>query len=321
MSKYKVVAIDESDMPYAIEKKILAEIDAEIEIHSYVDEAGIIAAVPEADAVLVALTPIRATSIAAMKNCKVISRYGIGVDNIDIDAATKAGIWVARVPDYALEDVSDHALALLMACIRCVPFYDRQVRAKRWHFTVEKPVHRVRDNTLGLLGFGAIAQVMNRKVSGLGLSKVLAYDPYVDESVIRDAGAEPADLDTLLSESDYISVHSPLTEETQGIINAEAIEKMKDGVIIVNTARGPIIDEIALAAGVKSGKIAHAGLDVNIQEPLEDDSPLRELDNVILTGHSAWYSVEANEELRTKGALNVVEVLNGNPPIYPVNEV
>jgi D-3-phosphoglycerate dehydrogenase len=321
MSKFTVLAIDESGMDYAFERKILDEIDAEIQIHKYVNEATLLPALAEPDAVLVALTPITPAVIGAMKNCKVISRYGIGVDNIDIDAATKAGIQVARVPDYALEDVSDHALALLMSCIRSVAFYDRQVRADRWHFSTDQPVHRIKGRVLGLLGFGAIARVMNRKVSGLGLSRVLAFDPYVDESVVRDAGAEPVDLDTLLAESDYISVHSPLTDETKGIINAAAIEKMKDGAIIVNTARGPILDELAVANALKSNKLAYAGLDVNINEPLEADSPLRGLDNCILTGHSAWFSVEANEELRTKGAINVRETLLGRPSPYPVNEV
>jgi D-3-phosphoglycerate dehydrogenase len=259
--------------------------------------------------------------IGRLGKCRVLSRYGVGYDNVDVPAATAKGIWVARVPDYCWEDVSDQALALLLGCVRGVAFKDRQVRAGRWNLHKEVQTHRVAGRTLGLIGFGAIARVLQRKVSGLGLARVLVSDPYVDPDVVRKAGAEPVELERLLHESDYVSIHVPLGPETRGLIGERQLALLKPEAILVNTSRGPVVDEQALARALESRKLAAAGLDVFEREPLPESSPLRRLDNVILSDHAGWYSEESVVELKRKAAENVAAVLSGGRPKYPVNTI
>jgi D-3-phosphoglycerate dehydrogenase len=321
MSKYLIVVTDDRFGSYAEEEEVLNEIDAFLKVYNCTDEEEVIEAVHDADGVLVNLCPLSSDVIKEMKKCRVISRYGVGYDNIDINAATHAGIWVTRVPDYAIEDVSDHTLALLLGCVRKISYKDRKIRNGKWNLHKNQPVYRIKGKVLGLIGFGAIARALKRKVSGFGLSKVLVYDPFVDSSIITKEAACPVDFNTLLRESDYISIHVPLTDETKWMISDKEISVMKSNVILVNTSRGLVLNERLVCEALQSGRIGYAGLDVFEQEPLPDDSPLRKMDNVILSDHSGWYSGEAIVELKKKAAKNIVEVLGGKKPSYPVNKI
>ncbi len=319
MATYRVLVTDDRYGSYEEEKSVLKEIGAAVEVHNLGDESETARVLQDADAILLNLHPLPGSVIRQLGKCRVISRYGVGYDNVDVDAATAAGIWVARVPDYCLEDVSDQALALLMGCVRKVAFKDRRIREGGWDLHKEQPSYRIAGRTLGLVGYGSIARTLHRKVSGLGLARVLAFDPYVERKEIEDAGAEAVSLRTLLKAADFISVHAPLNKETRGLIGARELAQMKKGSILINTSRGPLLDEQAVADALAAGRIAYAGLDVFENEPLPEDSPLRKLDNVILSDHAGWYSEESVAELKTKAAQNVLEVLKGGPPLYPVN--
>ena len=281
--------------------------------------AELAAAVRDVDAAMIGLQPFDARLIAGMRRCRVISRYGIGYDNIDVDAATAAGIWVARVPDYGWEDVSDHAIALLLACARDLRSYDRLARAGRPGRP--RALFRMKERTCGVIGCGGIGSALVRKLGGFALARILVHDPYLSAAQIAAAGGVASDLDTLLRESDFVSLHTPLTEETRQMIGAAQLRLMKPTAILINTARGGLVDQDALAAALADGTIAAAGLDVFETEPLPTDSPLAAFDNVILSNHMAWYTEESAVELATKAARNVSEVLSGRPPVYPLNRI
>ena len=322
MAQFHVVVTDDRYQgQYDIERSVLQSVDAELVIHDLTSEDQAMDVLREADAVLANLFPVGAPLIACMNRCQIISRYGVGYDNVDVGAATEKGIWVANVPDYAGEDVSDHAMALLMASVRKIPYLDRGIRNGGWNWAHNQPVYRVKDRVLGLIGFGAIAKAMRRKVSGLGLSRVLGYDPYVDASTWKEHQVESVTLEELLRASDFISVHAPLTEATKNMIGAEQLEIMKNEAILINTSRGHLLDEQKVAQALSDGKIAYAGLDVFQKEPIPQDSPLRGLENVVLSDHAGWYSEEAKVELKTKTATNIANVLQGNRPSYPVNQI
>ena len=317
--RYRVAIIDDRFEAYEEEESILGPI-ATLEVTRSTDPQDIAAGVRDADAVIVNLEPVPRSTIEGMRRCKIICRYGVGYDNVDIAAATECGIWVARVPDYGIEDVSDHALGLFLACVRKIPYTDRGIRDGGWGFRRNRPSYRIRGKTFGLLGYGAIARALHRKLSGLGLARVLAHDPYVDAAEMRAAGAEPAGVDEVLAASDYVSIHAPLTPETRGMIDRARLAAMKPTAIIVNTARGGIIDESALADALRAGRIGYAALDVFETEPLAADSPLRELDTVILTDHHAYYTEESVVELKTKAAQRVRTVLEGGVPEAALND-
>ncbi len=321
MSRFTVVIADNRYSSYDEERAVLSEVGAELRIFrsQSAEEAG--AAFAEADGILVNLFPMTAPIIEALPRCRVISRYGVGYDNVAVDTATRKGIWVTFVPDYCFEEVADHALALLLNCMRKVSYRDRMIRQGRWNVHRNQPAYRVEGRTLGILGYGNAAHTLLRKVSGLGFGRVLMCDPYVRTSTIKAAGAVPVDLATLLMESDYISVHVPLNDETRHMIGRAELALVKPGALLVNTARGPVLDEAALFDALRDGRLGGAGLDVFETEPLPADSPLRRLENVVLTDHAGWYSEESLVELKTKAARNVAAVLQGTEPPYPVNRV
>ena len=298
-------------------RQVLATIGAELRMADTPTPDGIVAAASSSDALLVTYAKITADMIRNMPKCRVISRFGIGVDNVDIEAATAAGIVVTKVPDYCIDEVSDHSMALLLAIVRKIPSSSARTHSGRWEMKAVVPIHRLRGSVLGLAGFGRIPQLVAPKAQAFGM-KVVAYDPFVPSDVFSRAGVEQVDLPTLLSTSDYISVHTPLTPETKGLFNRETFAQMKRGAYIVNTARGPIIDEAALAEALDSGQIAGAALDVMTQEP-PTASPLFGRDSVIITPHTSFYSEESLVELQVKAAQEVVAVLSGRSPRNPVN--
>jgi len=318
---FKIAVTDDRYGNYAEEKNVLNQIGADLVILDPENKEEFDKGVVEADALLVNLHPMTKELICKLDKCKVISRYGVGYDNVDVEAATKKGIWVARVPDYSIEDVSDQALALLMGCVRKVAYKDRMIRSGKWNLHNDQPCHRINDSVLGLIGYGAISKRFHEKTSGLGLSKVLIFDPYIDDEKIRERGGIPVDLSTLLTGSDYISIHVPLDDVTRGMIAKEQLQKMKQSAILINTSRGAVINEADVTEALNGNWITGAGLDVFETEPLPEDSLLRKLENVILSDHTGWYSEESKEELKTKAAINIVSVLKGGKPVYPVNEV
>jgi D-3-phosphoglycerate dehydrogenase len=242
-------------------------------------------------------------------------RYGIGIDNIDLDAARSRQIFVANVPDYGAEEVSDQALALLYGVVRRVAARDRAVREGAWNVSRHERMYRVAGRTLGLVGYGRIAKAFERKMRGCGVARVLVSDPYASPA----PAIEIVDLDTLCRDADYISVHAPLVPATQHLIDRRRISLMKPTAIVINTARGPLIDEEALIAALAAGRIFGAGLDVYEHEPPRRDHPLFGFANVVLSDHTGWYSEESVTELQTKAAEEVARVLRGERPRHWVN--
>ncbi len=318
--RYKVVVTDSVFPHLEVERRILGEIGAElVALQAHRDEE-LLEPVRDADALLVCFAPVTGRVVEAARKCRIIARYGIGVDNVDVRTATARGIVVTNVPDYCVEEVSDHALALVLACARKVVWLDRRVRAGRWDARDAVPVRRLSGQVLGLVGFGKIPRLVARKAQAFGL-RVLSFDPYVAPSAMRELGVEPVGLRELLQRSDYVSVHAPLTPQTEGLIDEAALRWMKPTAYLVNTARGRIVDERALVRALERGWIAGAALDVLPTEPPPADDPLLRLDNLVLTPHVAFYSEESLQELQRKAAEEVVRVLTGQPPRYPVNRV
>ena len=319
MAKYKIVVTDDRYKDYEEEKKTLESLNIELVIADCRTPEEVIEACRDADGILCNLAPIPAEVIDKLQKCKIISRYGVGYDNVDISACSAKGIVVANVPDYCAEEVSDQALALLMGCARKIARRDAQVRNGEWNIGNKDPIYRMAGKTFAFLGFGMIARCLYRKIKGLNFAKILVYDPFIDEETIQSFGAEKADWETAFKSADFISVHMPLNEKTRKSINKEAFALMKKTSIIINTSRGPIIDEEALIAALKTGQINSAGLDVHEKEPMDKDDPLMEIENCILTDHIGWYSEEAMAELKRKAAENIRDVLIGLPPKYPLN--
>jgi D-3-phosphoglycerate dehydrogenase / 2-oxoglutarate reductase len=295
----------------------LKRIDPEIRMAKSPSASDILDVARGADGVFVTYAKLPGELLRQLERCKVIGRFGLGVDNIDVKAAAALSIVVTYVPDYCLQEVSDHAMALLLAVARKIPFSNALVQVGRWEMPAVVPMRRLEGRTLGLVGFGNIPRRVAPKAMAFGL-KVVAYDPYAPADAARAAGVQLVSFEQLLAISDYVSLHAPLTPQTRGIFNADAFSKMKKGAYLINTARGPLIDEPALVAALDSGHLGGAALDVVATEPLRTDSPLLGRANVILTPHTAFYSVEALEELQTKCANDVARVLSGEKPVYPV---
>ncbi|MFJ3667233.1 C-terminal binding protein [Streptomyces sp. NPDC090106] len=281
-------------------------------------EEEIVAACADADAVINQYAQMTARVLKQLPRVRVVSRYGIGLNTIDVAAATAEGIIVSNVPDGSLEDVSDHAAALILALARGLGAYTSSLRGGGWDYTVAAPLFRLRGRTLGLLGFGQIPQYLARKLAGFGL-RVLASDPFADPALAAQAGVTLVEPGVLFREADFLSVHVPLTPQTTGMVGSDAFAAMKPTACLVNTARGPVVDQEALVRALTTGQIAGAGLDVFESEPLPAEHPLRGLPNVLLSPHCAWYSQDSEVEIRTKAARNVVEVLEGTPLTYHVN--
>lgn len=318
MAEFKVVVTDLGYPNYDSEREQVEAIGGELVLAECKTAEEVAAAARDADGVLNRAAPVTAEVIAAMERCRVIARYGIGVDNVDVEAATRRGIVVANVPGYCVEEVSDHALALMLAAWRKVVSHDKAVRRGAWDISFRDPVYRLTGRTLGLLGLGAIARRLVQKVAGFGL-RIIAHDPYVSAEAAAEMGVELVDLETLFREADLLSLHAPATAETRHIVNRDRLALMKPTAVVVNTSRGPLIDEAALIEALKARRIAAAGLDVYEQEPPDITSELFRLDNVIVTDHAAWYSEDSLAELQRRTAAAVCAVLTGKRPESVVN--
>ncbi len=313
--QHRIVVLEPGYESYETERRLLAPFDAVIQPVAANGEPGAVAeAVRDADAVLVREAPVDGATISAMRRCRVIVRYGVGVDNIDLDAARASRIYVANVPRYGADEVSDQAMALMLAVARRVVSRDRQVRAGAWNIGQSEKIFPLRGRVLGLVGYGRIARRMRDKVLPFGIGRTLVQDPMLSEDEASADGVEVCDIDKLCREADLISLHAPLTAETRHIVNRDRLRVMQRQTILVNTARGGLVDEAALAEAVREGWIFGAGLDVFEREPPGADNPLLGLEGLVVSDHNAWYSESSVIELQTKAAEEVARVLSGARP-------
>jgi D-3-phosphoglycerate dehydrogenase len=301
---------------YAIERGVVEAAGGTLALTRGRTAEELIANLAGADAVLVSAAPISRAVAETLTDCKVVVRYGVGLDTLDIPALTDAGIVVAHLPDFCQPEVANHAIALLLAVAKKIVPLDRAVRSGAWRTGPLGPMQHLTGQTLGLIAYGAIARATAKRAAAFDL-EVIAWDPYASDFT----GAQRVDtLDELLARSDFVSVHTPLTPETHHLVNADVLAKMKPTAYLVNTSRGPVVDEAALVDALRAGTIAGAGLDVFEVEPLPAGSPLAELDNVVLLPHSASYSDRAFADLRRRVAEAAVEVcVHGRWPQFVPN--
>jgi D-3-phosphoglycerate dehydrogenase len=316
----RVLVTDYAWPSLEIERSILDELGVELVVAESGEPDELVALAAGADAILTNWKRVPEAALDAAPACLVVARYGVGVDNIPVAYATELGILVVNVPDFCVEEVSDHALALLLACARRIVPFARATREGEWslaRFATGLP--RIRGQRLGLIGYGHIAQTLVPKARGLGL-EVLAYTPRIAPRHDPETGIETTDdLERLLTTCDYVSLHAPATAETRGLIGEAELRSMKPSAYLINTSRGALVDEDALLRALQEGWIAGAALDVLVQEPPPPDHPLLRLDNIIVTPHAGFYSDAAIAELETKAAGNVASVLRGIVPASLVN--
>jgi len=315
---HKVLVTDYAWPSLDIERQVLDTIGATLIVAQTGDEPELVRLAAEADAILTNWKPVTPLVLQAATRCLSVNRYGVGLDNIAVEQATQLGILVTNVPDFCLEEVSDHAMALLLACARRIVRFSMLTRAGDWDVKAGRPLPRLRGQTLGIIGYGNIARALIPKALGFGL-KILVYAPRLAADALAPDVRAANHMDELLSQSDYVSIHVPLTLETRGMIGARALRLMKPTAFLINTARGAVVDEVALYRALTEGWIAGAGLDVLTQEPADHTNPLLALDNVIVTPHAAFYSESAIEELQHKAATHVAQVLRGETPSNIIN--
>lgn len=312
-SEYRVVVTDQVFPDVDVEREILAEqLGADLSVASGSREE-VLAAARDADALLNTYLPLDADALRGLNRCRVVARYGIGVDNIDLEAARAAGIVVTNVPDYCVEEVATHGLALLLSLLRKVSQGDAEVRRGEWGIKNLRPVMRLSELTVGLVGYGRIARLLAKPLQALGAT-IIVHDPYLPDGL----DVKNVTLEELLSTADAVSLHSPLTPETRGMINASALSLMRRHAVLVNTSRGPLVVLEDLVAALREGRIAGAALDVFETEP-PDPARLEGVPNLLATPHAAFYSEAAIRESQRKAATQIVKVLTGERPDYHVN--
>ena len=316
MAKAKVVLTDYVWESLDVEKKILGNLGELVPLQTKKPDE-FIAQAADCDALLNTYAgPITADVMAKMPKCRIIARYGIGVDTIDLDAATAAGIIVTNNPTYCIEEVAEHTMALILACARKTALYDRLVRSGRWEVPPGKPMFRLAGRTLGLVGFGNIGRQVALRAAAFGM-RILYFDPVVAES--PGVPGKSVALPDLLRESDFVSLHPPLTPQTRQMIGDDALSRMKPTAFLINCSRGPVVDTEALVRALDAGRIAGCALDTTDPEPLPDPHPLRGRDNVVITPHVAWYSEQALVGLQAGAPGEVRRVLTGEWPLNVVN--
>jgi D-3-phosphoglycerate dehydrogenase / 2-oxoglutarate reductase len=301
-----------------LERRILEDAGLDLVTAQCRSEEDVIEAAREVSALLTQYARITARVMSELPELRMVGRYGVGYDIVDVEAAHERGVWVANVPDYGTEEVAVHALSLALSLLRHLPLYDRDVKAGRWHSTSTGPLYRLKNSTLGVVGLGRIGGTFARRASPW-FGRTLGCDPYLEEDAWPES-VERASLEEVFSESLLVSLHPPLTDETRGFIDRNLLEQMPDGSYLVNTARGGLVVMDDVLWALEEGPLAGAGLDVLPQEPPPQDHPLLSNPNVILTPHAAFYSVEAEQEVRRKAAQNVVAWAREGRPLYPVVE-
>lgn len=317
MAKYKVVVTDYNFPDLDIERQILNEAGAEVITLSSRTEDELIETARDANGIIDQFFPISSKIADELRQCKVIAVYGVGTNQIDLEAVSRRGILVANVPDYCTDEVSTHAIALLLSWSRRIPWLNAETKNGKWSACTEK-IYRLAGQTVGLAGFGRIARLAGSKLKGLGV-RILAYDPYVPSEIMSSLEVDKVELDELLTRADYVLCHLPLTAETQHLFSEAQFRMMKRSAVFINTARGGVVDENALYRALTLDWIAGAALDVLEEEPPSASHPLVGLNNVIITPHAGWYSEEANAELRRRVAESVLAVLKGRIPGSIVN--
>jgi D-3-phosphoglycerate dehydrogenase len=317
MAKYYIPVWSSIIKDIEIEKQEMAGFDAEVEFIR--DREEFIKVAAKADAVITADSKIDRSIIENLVKCKIIVRQGIGFDNIDIKAAAEKNIIVCNVPDYCTDEVSDHTIALILSLVRKVPVYSGLVKNGIWDIKSVSPIRRLSTLVLGLAGFGKIAREVARKAKPFGF-RIMAFDPYVSPQLAEECGVDLVNFEDLIKESDIISIHVPLSKETLHLFDKTKFNLMKPTAYIVNTGRGPLINEKDLYEALKNNRLAGAALDVLEQEPPQKDNPLLALENVIVTPHAAFYSEESYIDLRRKAVQEVKRVLSNQPPLNQVNK-
>lgn len=316
----KIVVIEPGYLNYSAEENILQDWDPQFVVvpaNASLEEK--LRQVSNADAIMVREATVSRPMIEAMQQCRVIVRYGVGVDNIDSQAAKEKGIYVANVPDYGSEDVAEHALALLLAATRRIATRNRDVRDGQWGIGQREPMFRLAGKILGVVGFGRISRCFVQKASGFGFKRILVVDPLLTDEQASQAGVTRVNLDTLCREADFISLHAPLTPDTHHLIGEAELAKMKPSAVLVNTSRGGLIDEQALINALLQKRIFAAGLDVFESGTLSAKSPLLQMDNTLCTDHTAWFTEESVVELQSKAAHEVRRAFEGEHPLNWVN--
>jgi len=314
--QYRVVITDCDQGSIEEEKEELGRIGAELILAQVREEEDLIRACKEADGLINQYALLTRSVLENLPKCKVVSRYGVGVDSIDLKAATDLGIIVANVPDYCMDEVASQTISMMLALMRKVAFLDQKVKSGQWDFRQGRPIHRLKGKTMGLVGSGRIGLAVAKRISAFGV-RVIAFDPYIEKS--RE-DIELKDLDAVLKESDFISIHCPLNDSTRHLIGEQEFGKMEKKPIVINTSRGPIIDEKALIEALKEGLVSGAGLDVLETEPPDSRNPMLKMENVILSPHVGFYSEESISELKRRTAKNVSDVLRGKWPGSVVNQ-
>lgn len=309
---------------HPIERAVLAGQDVDYAYSNGVDTPEAKAILRNADILVIALEKITAAVLDGMPNLRFISRLGVGIDNIDVPACTARGIWVGNVPDYGTDEVATHAISLVLTQHRAIVGLVDNTRAGKWESANMRPIKRLTECTLGVMGYGRIGRTAGSKGAGLGM-KVIAYDPFLTDAQIRAAAAEPVTQDELFSRSDFITLHLPLDANTRHTINARTLGLMQPTAFLVNTARGGLVDEAALLDALNAGRIRGAALDVlSAEPPPADNAVLQALmrhERAIITPHTAWYSEEAQRDMRTRAGEDILRALRGEPPRTPVNTI
>ncbi|MGH9161205.1 MAG: C-terminal binding protein [Vicinamibacteraceae bacterium] len=314
----KVLVTDYAWPSLEPERTILNEVGADLLVAETGEEEELVRLAPEASGILTCWKPVTARVLEAASRCVAVGRYGVGLDNIAVRRATELGIVVTNVPTYCVDDVAEHALALLLACARRLFVFDRSIQGGRYGLEVGRPIHRVRGRALGIVGFGNIGRRLARKAQALEL-EILVFDPYWTEPETSDVAVHPCSLDELLQRSDFVSIHAPLTDDTRGLFGREAFLKMRPGAYLVNTSRGAIVDVAALTEALDQGRLAGAALDVLPEEPPGERDPVLRHPRVLVTPHAAFYSVESILELQETAARQMAAALQGTLPRHIVN--
>ncbi len=328
MASYTIGVTAASEYDLSVERDVLSDLDVEFHAIDTATQADVIEEFGDVDAIIDRLTAVEydAKVLDSLSACRVIARCGTGVDVYDAAGAAERGIYLVNVPEFCSDEVAEHALGLLLGLQRNIVGYDRALRNGRWDRAAPQPLHRLSAGTLGVVGYGSIGRRLVEKARGVGMDVVVAKTSTPAEE-LADAGVEKVSLETLLERADAVSLHLPLTPETEQLIDGDALARMRESAFLINTARGGLIDEEALVEALRSGAIAGAGLDVLTDEPVAKgdeppafESPLRELGNVVLTPHVGWKSVEADADRRRIATEDVRRILLGERPRNPVND-